>query len=197
MKKSLFFLLLLICLVGCQRTESDNEVKKETPSKIPTDKPKDVVQMMQVTSESRNEKGQWLTKINAKMASPKGENCSPQLTFDAVEGATCYAIYMIDTSAGNWIHWIAKGVTKTSLVEGEKLPNAKYHGPYPPGGKHTYKINVYALKKEPEKYPGFFDTTNGAEAELEKALDMVEPSGGNIIGKGSIAGTVTHGEEVK
>jgi len=76
-----------------------------------------------------------------------GENKSPQLSWTPVEGASCYAIYMIDTTASNWCHWIAKDVKVTELELGAELENSQYIGPYPPGGVHTYEVMIFALKK--------------------------------------------------
>ena len=87
-----------------------------------------------------------------------GENLSPQLTFDEVEGAEYYYIYMVDESANYWVHWLATDVHETTLKEGANLSDYKgddtfkYIGPYPPpgSGDHTYTIFVYAMKGKPD-----------------------------------------------
>ncbi len=150
-----------------------------------------------VTSESLTSEGKWLTVINSTYASPPGSNLSPQLSWDEVEDATCYAIYMVDNSAGYWLHWRAKNVTETSLPIGAELKESSYIGPYPPSGTHEYEVIVYALKKAPEKYPGAFDSNLVSISTIEEKLDTVDGVPGNIIGKGSISGTVTVGEVVE
>ena len=54
--------------------------------------------------------GVWDTVITNTV---NGENVSPQLSWEPVDGAECYAIYMVDTSANCWIHWKSGGVTET------------------------------------------------------------------------------------
>ena len=85
-----------------------------------------------------------------------GDNLSPQLSFDEVEGAKYYYIYMIDETAGCWVHWRAC-VEKTKLEHGANKseykddPGFLYKGPYPPvgSGEHVYTIYVFAMKNEP------------------------------------------------
>jgi len=64
---------------------------------------------------------------------------------------------MIDTTASNWCHWIAKDVKVTELELGAELENSQYIGPYPPGGVHTYEVMIFALKNSPDSYEGYFD----------------------------------------
>jgi len=104
-----------------------------------------------------------------------GENKSPQLSWTPVEGASCYAIYMIDTTASNWCHWIAKDVKVTELELGAELENSQYIGPYPPGGVHTYEVMIFALKNSPDSYEGYFDNSNPS---LDKIIEALDTSGG-------------------
>ncbi len=217
MKKNILFIALVlgVCLVGCgQNVEADSQEaqttvqdsisapKEETSEIIKSQEAQEDEEQMteqkeiQITSESLTADGKWMTKINAESASPKGENLSPQLTFDAVEGASMYAIYMFDTSAGNWLHWKIKGTDKTSLAEGEVIETGEYVGPYPPSGVHTYVVTVYALKGEPEKYMGAFDSSNASIEKIETKLDTIDGQPGNILAKGSISGEVTSGGAV-
>lgn len=66
-----------------------------------------------------------------------GKNVSPQLSWEPVEGAKSYVIYMVDTSAGNWLHWRAGNITETTLEQGSAT-ECEYIGPYPPSGTHNY-----------------------------------------------------------
>lgn len=158
---------------------------------------KNEVVTIKVTSKSLTSEGKWLTAISSTMASPPGSNLSPQLSWDEVEGAQCYAIYMVDNSAGYWLHWRAKNVTVNTLEMGAELEDSSYIGPYPPGGVHEYEVFVYALKEAPQKYPGAFDSNMVYISKIEEKLDIIDGVPGNIIGKGSIKGTVTVGETVE
>ena len=88
----------------------------------------------------------------------RGQNISPELEWSAVEGATSYAIEMIDLDYSDAIHWriINIPASSTSLPQGviptyeemESLENdygvRGYTGPFPPT-THNYKITVYAV----------------------------------------------------
>lgn len=104
---------------------------------------------------------------------------------------------MVDNSAGYWLHWLAKNVKETNLPLGAKLEDSSYIGPYPPGGTHEYEIIVYALKAEPDTYPGAFDNNSFTLSAIEEKLDTINGEPGNIIGRGSVKGTVTVGENVE
>ena len=73
-----------------------------------------------------------------------GENKSPQLSWNAVDGAGCYAIIMIDPDGNNWLHWIETDIRQNDIPTGYSS-NGKYIGPYPPAGTHHYIVYVYAL----------------------------------------------------
>jgi len=80
---------------------------------------------------------------------------------------------------------------------GSELEESSYIGPYPPSGTHEYEVIVYALKTSPDEYPGVFDNKLVPLSTIEKKLDTADGKPGNIIGKGSITGTVTVGEVVE
>lgn len=119
----------------------------------------------------------------------KGENKSPALSWEPVEGATEYVIYMVDLDASYWMHWKADEVTETNLPQGwaEKF----YVGPYPPqGSEHTYDIYVVALKNPIERLKGSADTTNEKFPEFIQSVDVdVDGNEGNIISYGHLTGT--------
>jgi phosphatidylethanolamine-binding protein (PEBP) family uncharacterized protein len=142
-----------------------------------------------VTSSSINSDGRLLTTT----AYEEGSNQSPQLSWDSVSGAACYAIFMVDESAGYWLHWRAANVTKTSLAQGESVPWAQYKGPYPPHTyDHNYRIEVFALKQTPETDIGNFDAENNY-TNMVNQLNAVG-GGGNIVGKGHIIGKYKKGD---
>lgn len=123
----------------------------------------------------------------------KGENKSPALSWEPVEGATSYVIYMVDLDATYWMHWKADEVTETKLPQGwaEKF----YVGPYPPEGQeHRYDIYVVALKNPVERVKGMNDATNDKFPEFIQSLDVdAEGNEGNIISYGHVYGTFTAG----
>ncbi|MCR5543458.1 MAG: hypothetical protein K6F55_04850 [Eubacterium sp.] len=75
-----------------------------------------------------------------------------------MEGATVYAIYMVDINMHYFLHWNSIGVTETSLPEGW-APQSDYFGPYPPkGATHTYDVYVIALKNPIDRLKGGVNT---------------------------------------
>jgi hypothetical protein len=131
--------------------------------------------------------GVWDTAITN---TEKGENRSPQLSWAPVDGAGCYAVFMTDTSAGNWLHWKSVTGTGTVLPAGW-APSSEYVGPYPPSGTHDYEVYVFALREQPERIKGGFDSSNPKLFEFFESLDG---EGGNIVAYGHILGTYTHGD---
>ena len=128
----------------------------------------------------------------------RGENLSPQLSWDAVAGAKVYVVYMIDPDGNNWLHMKAVSYD-TDLDRGEVRNELKteyiepgYIGPYPPGGTHTYDVYIFALKEEKNRYPGILDRPcDGIEPIAEK-LDVMENGDiGNVLGMAYISGTYT------
>ena len=141
-----------------------------------------------VTSPNLNG-GKWDDKIGER-AEAKG--VSPALSWDPVEGASCYAIYMVDLDTHYFLHWVQGDITETSLAEGGAAPG-KYIGPYPePGSTHRYNIYVIALKNPVERVKGGSNSINPKFPEFIKALDT-DASGntGNIISVGRVCGTYT------
>ena len=121
----------------------------------------------------------------------KGENVSPSLSWEPVEGAELYVIYMVDLDAGYWMHWKADAVTDTDLKQG--WAEKGYVGPYPPSGTvHTYDIYVVALKAPVERVKGTVDTSNAKIPEFLRGLDIdADGNSGNIISFGQLSGTFT------
>lgn len=140
-----------------------------------------------LTSEDLHD-GVWATDITNTQY---GSNRSPQLSWKPVEGASNYVIYMIDTTATNWVHWrsVSEGVTE--LAAGW-APEKEYVGPYPPEGTHDYEIYVFALKEPAKKVRGALDSSSPEFFNLLKSLDN---DGGNVIACGHLTGTYTHGDK--
>jgi phosphatidylethanolamine-binding protein (PEBP) family uncharacterized protein len=188
MKKNLFGIVALLAvllamswaLTGCDTGTTDNNGITVPSITVPT---------FDVKSSSINSSGRLLTTT----AYERGSNQSPQLSWDGVSGAACYAIFMVDESAGYWLHWRATNVNKTSLTQGESISEAQYKGPYPPHAyDHNYRIEVFALKRAPETAIGNFDAENNY-TNMVNQLNAVG-GGDNIIGRGHIIGKYKKGD---
>ena len=184
-KKVIEVLLAGIMLTGCSSSAKSTEptaAASEAPAQETA-----VIAEMTVTSDDVID-GVWKDSITSLS---KGENKSPELTWTSVPGAEEYAIYMIDISANNWLHWQAYGIKSSSLASGEAIANSQYKGPYPPSGTHTYEIHVYALKGPADAWPGTFDAANESLELMETMLDTANGNTGNIISSAYISGTAS------
>ena len=122
-----------------------------------------------------------------------GTNRSPQLSWEPVEGASCYGVYMVDTGTagfGSLIHW--KSLAEETSLPAGWAPADEYVGPFPPEGTYVYEILVFAFREAPEKLKGSFGNPNPKLLEAFKAMDG--ENGGNIIACGHIKGTYTYGD---
>ena len=114
----------------------------------------------------------------------KGDDLSPQLSWEPVEGATCYAVYMIDPDGHEWIH-MKTLTTETSLDKGAV---EDYIGPYPPSGVHTYNVYIFALREE-KKLPAILNGPSNGINEITSILNTGSNSDiGNVIAWGGVAG---------
>lgn len=122
-----------------------------------------------------------------------GENISPELTWDAVSGASQYVVIMIDDS---WLH-MDVFTTDTSLAEGAVGRGSRgeqYVGPYPPkGSTHTYSVFVFALKNEAGKVPLLFDSGSNSINKIYDGLNTdVDGNSGNVLAYGRLDGSFTN-----
>ena len=135
--------------------------------------------------------GEWKTEIGLKE-----KNLSPELTWDAVEGATKYAIIMIDdTTASNWLHWYTI-VDSTHLDEGAFTDTSEgYAGPYPPE-THEYDVYIVALAEDPGDVYFQVDATGGDISERMTSLNT-KPDGttGNVLAYGLVEYNFTPGSD--
>ena len=117
------------------------------------------------------------------------KSLSPQLSWEPVEGASCYVIYMIDVSANNFLHWKQGDITETNLTKGFS-PRKNYVGPYPPNGStHKYLVSVIALKNPSEKVTGSLRNGFPEVGDAIKAMDTDKDGNtGNILAAGKISG---------
>ena len=143
--------MLLFVLIGCS-DDKFTDVKLEVPS-------------IKVTSTSVTNEGKLLTSsASAQRNNPLGENKSPAVKWDAVEGANYYAVMMFDVNA-NWLHLFVTDITDTEVSQGTYTDSDIYIGPYPPksSGIHTYRIAVFAIKEQPKDTIGKLDGKNSYE----------------------------------
>jgi len=125
---------------------------------------------------------------------PRGENQSPALSWETVEGANYYAVCMLDESA-NWLHFLVTDITATELEQGTYTEAKTYVGPYPPkgSGAHTYRIEVFAIKKQPN-YPLDQIDKKISYSGLVNHLNQVGDHSDNILARGYVTGTYENGD---
>lgn len=190
MKK--LIVILAVFAAGCGSAAAETEAKQsaavmqESSSTVPASS-EPAVLSLNLSSDDLSD-GVWNSVI---ASNGSGQNLSPELSFDAVEGAEEYAVVMIDPDGNNWLHWIASGITTTELSEGSNP--GSYKGPYPPSGTHTYEVTVYALKAAPDVLPGTFDAAGNSPEDLFAGMDTAGGSRGNVIVSETISGTYTAG----
>lgn len=174
-----------------QESETQTESKKPKRGQKTTVHIKDCgYATFELTSEDLHD-GVWDSVITN---TENGKNVSPQLMWEEVPEAESYVIYMTDTMAGDWMHWISNNVTETELAQGW-APEGEYVGPYPPGGTHTYEVYVVALRQAPETVGGSMDASNHRFMRDVLELDVLpDGSTGNIVAYGHLAGTYTYGD---
>ena len=166
-----------------QAAESDET--EETQTAAPAFDP-DSLPAITLTSENLHD-GVWDAVISN---TNKGENHSPQLSWEPVEGASCYAVYMVDTTVTYWLHWKSLDVTETTLAEGA-ASEKEYVGPYPPSGTHDYEIRVFALKESVKEEKSQFDNGNYGFDDMMTALDTNSSGAGNVLAYGTLTGSYT------
>ena len=146
------------------------------------------IQTFEVSSNCLHE-GFWDPKISK---TKHGENISPDLTWDEVEGASEYIVIMIDNE---WLH-MDVFTEETSLEEGaydRGERGAQYVGPYPPTGTHTYSVFVFALKNKPNDFYLGFDGGGNEINKIYKRIDTdADGNEGNVLAYGRLDGNYTN-----
>ena len=115
-------------------------------------------------------------------------NVSPEISWQAVDGAGKYVVFMLDKDASNWLHMCVI-TDKNGLKEGEyDGKEAGYVGPYPPE-KHEYDVYVIALKEENGSIAYNMDSTGTDISEKLNKLNISQSGDtGNVISYGMIKG---------
>ena len=141
------------------------------------------------------EDGVWSEDLGRKSEHPMG--ISPSLYWDPVEGASCYVIYMVDSShkqgipPNNFLHWIVSNYEGTEIIAGEDP--AFFTGPGPEAGMTgTYDIYVIALANPVDRAKGSTGTAPTNFNNYLLALDTdADGNTGNILAFGFLRGTYT------
>jgi len=129
-----------------------------------------------------------------------GEDVSPPLSWEPVEGAASYALIVYDPDApkGIFVHWMIYGIPGSVHALPEAVPPVDvtefgaqglnsfgrpgYGGPCPPPGPpHHYHFLLLALDAEPSLSP---------RATVRQFLDAVE---GHVVGYGEVVLTYGRG----
>lgn len=190
MKKKLLGLLLVtaLALTGCGGASATDAGGSQSSVQDNSENLVSAYASFELSSENIK-RGVWDDVISY---TDQGENKSPQLSWEPVEGAEVYGIYMIDTDMKYFIHWKSE-VTETSLPLGW-ASEADYVGPYPPsGGTHTYDVYVIAMKKPVERMKGSKNSNSPKAPEFISALDTdADGNTGNIIACGRLSGTFSN-----
>ena len=189
----------LMNLAGCSNAEAEpadeitpTSVAEETTETEPTIVPliadengnlMSQFEEFELTSEDI-EDGVWADVISGTSA---GEEVSPELSWEPVEDADQYVIYMVDVSANYLIHWKVEGVTETHLDRGW---GTAYLGPNPrPGATNTYDIYVIAIRNPIDRLRGTMRIPNENFPLFLAHLDTdIDGNTGNIIAYGRISG---------
>ncbi len=133
------------------------------------------------------------TAADKKSNNPLGKNQSPDVSWESVGDANYYAVIMFDESA-NWLHFFVTDITATEIKQGKYTDTKTYIGPYPPKstGEHTYRIEVFAIKEQPNDIIGKLDGKNSYSG-IVNHLNQVGGNSDNILARGHITGTYQNG----
>ena len=136
-----------------------------------------------------------VTAADKKINKPYGQNKSPALQWEPVSGAGYYAVIIFDETA-NWLHFFETNITGTMIEEGQYVDKKSYVGPYPPksSGEHTYRIEVFAIKNQPNGSIGKIDSRESYSG-IVKHLNQVGGNSDNILARGYVKGTYNNDQE--
>jgi hypothetical protein len=178
-------LIALLLITGCGLSGEFTDINLDVPT-------------ITVNSTSIVE-GKLLTASAAgkKSNDPIGKNKSPAVNWESVKDANYYAVIMFDEST-NWLHFFVTDITTTEIEEGKYTNTKNYIGAYPPksSGVHTYRIEVFAIKKEPNAPIGQIDSRESYSG-IVNHLNQVGDNSDNILARGYIKGTYQNGDNTE
>ncbi|MBQ6662840.1 MAG: hypothetical protein IJM69_04805 [Firmicutes bacterium] len=135
-----------------------------------------------ITSEDLSADGSWDVSVTQF---EEGQNLSPQLAWEPVEGASEYAVFMFCPSLANSMYMREMNVTEPFL---EKGACEEYSGMSHRYGTRRFDVYVYALKAAPDTTPGTFGDINTYMSVIERELDTSGGERGNILARGVLSG---------
>lgn len=184
MTKRLISLLMALLLIPAMAFGAETSPEAPAPLTSPLFEDSDIPAFT-LTSENWTD-GAWDPIIGKH----SGDNLSPQLSWEPVPEASCYVIYMVDTKALDFLHWMSNNVTETTLPLGWAGIDA-YVGPYPPAYEiHPYDVYVLALRRPVEDLKSTFGVSNVFFTKNVFYLDApAEGITGNLLGYGYLSGT--------
>ncbi len=118
---------------------------------------------------------------------------APDLSFEAVDGAEYYVIYMVDMDDSQRVLWYAE-VTSTSLEEGNDAGSYTAPVPHAAVGPHECVLFVFAMAGEPDsEYEVTAGDTNSSPVNFYYSTLNTKKNGdipvyGNVISYGYIRG---------
>lgn len=94
--------------------------------------------------------------IPARYTCDGADDQLPVAWSEVPDGTAELALIQHDPDAGGFVHWVVVGIPPDAAALGENLPqgarhgtndfgNARYDGPCPASGKHTYVTTLFAL----------------------------------------------------
>ena len=140
----------------------------------------------EVTSESIFY-GEWIKETGARNG-----NISPELSWEKVNGADTYALFMVDLDEGDF-HIHGFGMTDANHLDYGELGDKGYLGPMP-SDPHNYTVYVFALKKAVETDIRGDKWNLGDAEKLMEILNKDNP--GNAIAYGSVTASYEYLERV-
>ena len=145
----------------------------------------DNLDTFEVTSESIFY-GEWIKETGGING-----NISPELSWDKVDGATTYAIMMIDVDQGNYLLH-AYGASETNHLDFGALNEDEFYGPQP-RVPHNYRVYVFALKNAIDPGLKILNQLIDAETFYEK-LNKDDPD--NVISYGQVTASYEYLDKV-
>ena len=118
-------------------------------------------------------------------------NISPELSWEKVDGATVYAIMMIDVDQGDYLLH-AYSTSETNHLDLGALGEDEFYGPQP-REPHNYRVYVFALKEAIDPKLTILNQLIDAETLFEK-LNKDNPD--NVISYGQITASYEYLDRV-
>lgn len=122
-------------------------------------------------------------------------NRAPQLSFEEVEGAQYYVVYMVNETDGSCVHWYIDDLHETELEAGNEEGTYRRLDVIPSYPGNTYSVSVYAMAGEPDsEYEITFDDASFSPDYFYYRILNISERGtpatyGNVIAYGYLSGS--------